>query len=71
MMQSIEIQTAMTPPKVRPPHSSKPHALHVRLNAAELDLLARASEAAGAATSTWARIVLVAEARKVLRSAQQ
>ncbi len=70
-MDSVEIQTAMTPPKFRSPHPKKVHIMHVRLNSGELELLTKASEAIGSPVSTWARVTLLAEARKILRRARE
>jgi hypothetical protein len=44
---------------------------HVRLNSAELDLLTKASEGIGSLASTWVRVTLLAEARKVLRRTRE
>ena len=65
----------MTPPKPKSPHP-KVHNLNIRLNAAQMDLLTKAAQLVESAeldnftVSSWARSVLIAEARKVLRRAQ-
>ena len=44
---------------------------HVRMNDAELALLTEAATAIGSPVSTWARVTLLAEARKVLRRVRE
>jgi hypothetical protein len=56
---------------LRSPHPNKVHIMDVRLNSGELNLLTIASEAIGSPVSSWARVTLLAEARKILRRARE
>jgi uncharacterized protein (DUF1778 family) len=71
----MQLQPAMAPkPKSLNP---KVYILGVRLNASQMDLLTQAAKLARNAelddftVSAWARSVLIAEARKVLRRARE
>jgi len=70
MMENMETPTAMTPPRPKITHP-KAKLFHVRMNDAEMALLNEAATALGSPTSTWARVTLLAEARKVLRRARE
>jgi len=70
-MESVEIASGMTPPKFGRPHVKKTDTMHVRLSPDELRLLNQAAEAVSSPLSVWARVTLLAEARKVLRKARE
>jgi hypothetical protein len=76
-MKDMQVETApMTPPRPKSIHP-KVHLLSIRLNDAQMELLTKAAELArsdeldSVTVSTWARSVLIAEARKVLRRARE
>jgi len=64
----MQLEAAMTPPKPKSPNP-KIQFLHIRLNAAEMALLAQAADIASLAVSSWARERLLADARRELRRA--
>lgn len=61
------IEPAMTPPPRPPAVNPKTLTIQIRVNAREHALINQASENASLTVSSWARSVLVAEARKALR----
>ncbi len=66
------IEATMTPPPPRPQVAHpKKLLLQVRVNEREQALIAQAAEALSFTVSAWARSVLLAEARRVLRRANQ
>jgi hypothetical protein len=76
-MYAMQVETAaVTPPKPKSPNP-KVHNLNIRLNAAQMDLLTKAAQSVESAElddltiSSWARSVLIAEARRVLRRARE
>jgi uncharacterized protein (DUF1778 family) len=72
----MQQETAMTPPKPKSPHP-KINFLQIRLNDVQMELVTQAAkltqtaELNGFTVSGWARSVLIAEARKVLRRARE
>jgi uncharacterized protein (DUF1778 family) len=74
-LNGMQLETAGMAPRPKSPQP-KVYNLNIRLNAAQMDLLTKASQSAQSedldrfTVSSWARAVLVAEARKVLRRAQ-
>jgi uncharacterized protein (DUF1778 family) len=69
-MESMETAKAMTPPRFSRPHARKTDTVHIRLSPEELALISQAADAIGSPLSVWARVTLLAEARKVLRRAR-
>ena len=64
----VMIEPAMTPPPRPPAVNPKTLTIQIRANAREHALIGnQASENASLTVSSWARSVLVAEARKALR----
>jgi len=70
-METIMMEHAMTPPPRPPVANPKTLTIQIRVNAREQALISQASESASLTVSSWARSVLLAEARKVLRRANQ
>jgi hypothetical protein len=69
-MENVENQPVMAP-KYRRPRPSKTSTAHIRMEPGDLELIDEASAALGMSVSAWARMVLLAEARKVLRRARE
>jgi hypothetical protein len=66
----MQLEAVMTPPKPKSPNP-KVQFLHIRLNAAEMALLAQAADIASLAVSSWARERLLTDARRELRRARE
>jgi hypothetical protein len=69
-MENVQNQALMAP-KYRRPRPAKTAMMHIRMEPSELEVLDEASAALGMSISAWARSVLIAEARKVLRRARE